>query len=155
MATGRGESSSGMGGPFVVDFRSSGRFGPRDNAARGSWVGSLELGSYILIFRNSFPQLNALAEFLQGKAKPHQARPSQTKKKDLEFLGFFRPIWDFSIGYGQNDEKNLVCHFPAANWRLAASFFRIIRNHGRRSGQRRTAVAKCKAEMRSSSWEPR
>ena len=45
-------------------------------------------------------------------SKPIQANPSQTKKnqekprqKSLELLGFVRPNWDFSIGYGDPRAK--------------------------------------------------
>ena len=34
-----------------------------------------------------------------------KARPSRTKKKDLDFLGFLRPIRGFSMGYEQSKQK--------------------------------------------------
>src|SRR5271169_1776562 len=39
-------------------------------------------------------------------SKPNKARPSRTKKMGLDFLGFFRPIRGFSMGYGKSKSKN-------------------------------------------------
>ena len=49
-----------------------------------------------------------------------QARPSQTKKMSLDFLGFLGSILGFSIGYGRSKQKNMppkaeLRRRPAAN----------------------------------------
>ncbi len=44
----------------------------------------------------------------QAEPKSDQPRPRKTKEKDLDFLGFIRPIRGFSMGYGQTQSKKIV-----------------------------------------------
>jgi hypothetical protein len=43
-----------------------------------------------------------------NKTKQNQTRPNKSKQNGLDLLGFIRPNRDFSMGYGESKQKNLV-----------------------------------------------
>jgi hypothetical protein len=71
----------------------------------------------------------AVAEAIHATARARlagQIRPSKTKQKCLDSLGFIRPNRDFSMSYGKKNKKIPVSWFLAAG-RLARCGFDLPR----------------------------